>query len=160
MVANDIHGARQLLPDDFNATDPQRIARAIEVFLETGMHLTEFQKKPRVGAILKKPYKILICPDTNILRERIAARIPQMLAGGAMDEAQTIINSNWDENRAIGAVQLCKFIRGELSQAECIENWINKTNQYAKRQRTWFRTQFNPDVVISGVPTDADLNKL
>lgn len=160
MVEEDIVGAHSLLPDDFAYTDKQRVARALEVFLETGKHLTEFQKLPRSGAVVSDAYKILINPETGLLRKRIADRIPLMLSGGALDEAQLILKSSWDEKRAIGASQLCKFIRGELSHGECVENWINKTNQYAKRQRTWFRTQFNPDVVISNVPTDADVESV
>lgn len=160
MVTDDIDLARKLLPDDFQHTDKQRVARALEVLLETGQNITEFQSKSRVGAVVPDAYKILINPPVDLLRQRIADRIPQMLSGGAMDEARLIIDSGWNENRAIGTIQLCKFIRGELSQAECIENWINKTNQYAKRQRTWFRTQFCPDIVISNVPTDTDLFQL
>ena len=80
-----------------------------------------------------------------------------MLSAGALQEAQRIIDSNWDENRAIGAVQLCKFIRGEISEAECIKNWITRTNQYAKRQRTWFRTQYNPDIILNHVPVTDDV---
>ena len=158
MVAQDIDMARKLLPDSFTATDPQRIARALEVFLETGHHLTEYQDTPRVGAVIPDAFKILVLPDTQLLRDRIAQRVPQMLVGGAMDEAHAVIKSGWDENRAIGASQLCKFIRGEITKDECIENWINKTNQYAKRQRTWFRTQYKPDLVIDHVPTDLDID--
>lgn len=148
MVADDIDTARKVLPDEFKATDPQRVARALEVFLETGKHLIEFQNAPRSGAVIPNAKKILICPPTEILRERIATRIPQMLSGGAMNEAQAVIVSGWDESRAIGASQLCRFIRGEIDENQCIENWIVKTNQYAKRQRTWFRTQFQADLVL------------
>ena len=158
MVVADLDAARKMLPADFAATDPQRVARALEVFLETGRHLTEFQSAPRVGAVVPDAYRILINPDVALLRERIALRIPQMLSGGAMTEAQLIIDSNWDEGRAIGATQLCRFIRGEISESECIENWITKTNQYAKRQRTWFRTQYNPDLIISHIPTEFDVD--
>ena len=97
-------------------------------------------------------------PDTGILRARIAERIPVMLSGGAMDEARLVIESGWDENRAIGASQLCRLIRGEITDIECIENWITRTNQYAKRQRTWFRTQYRPDIIINHTPTDADVD--
>ena len=157
MVAENITAVRAMLPDDFLHTDSQRVARALEVFLETGRHITEFQQEPRVGALVPDAYKILINPPTDVLRKRITDRIPLMLSGGAMCEAQLIIDSNWNESRAIGASQLCKFIRGEISKEGCIDNWINKTNQYAKRQRTWFRTQFNPDVVIPNVPSDSDV---
>jgi tRNA dimethylallyltransferase len=158
MVADDIASVRQVLPDDFIATDSQRTARALEVFLQTGRHITEFQSMPRVGAVVPDAFCILVMPDTGILRERIAERIPVMLSGGAMDEARLVIESGWDENRAIGASQLCRLIRGEISNDECIENWITRTNQYAKRQRTWFRTQYRPDVIINHTPTDADVD--
>ena len=80
-----------------------------------------------------------------------------MLSSGAIAEAQSVIDSGWDENRAIGASQLCKFIRGEITESQCIQNWITRTNQYAKRQRTWFRTQYNPDIVINHTPTMDDV---
>lgn len=161
LVAVDIEAARNLLPTDFTATDPQRVARAVEVFFETGHHLSEFQNAPRIGAVVPDAYRVLICPDSDVSRERIATRIPEMLSGGALVEAQNIIDSNWDENRAIGASQLCKFIRGDISREECIQNWITKTNQYAKRQRTWFRTQYNPNTIINCAGgTDADIEAI
>lgn len=158
MVARDINAARKMLPADFPYTDPQRIARAIEVWLETGRHLSEFQALPRVGAVVPNAVRILINPDAEILRARIAARIPQMISGGAIDEAHAIVAAKWDENRAIGAAQLCTYLRGDIDQETCIQNWITKTNQYAKRQRTWFRTQYNPDIIIDHIPTDSDLD--
>lgn len=154
MVANDIGAARKLLPPEFTASDPQRVARALEIYLETGKTVFDFRALPRTGAILPIPYRILINPPVDELRARIAARIPMMISGGALDEARTIIDNKWDESRAIGATQLCAYLRGEISQAECIENWITKTNQYAKRQRTWFRTQFTADLVLSDSNTD------
>lgn len=151
IVAKDIKAARKLLPKEFKATDPQRVARALEVFFETGRHLTEWQKLPRSGAITPTPHKILINPEMVELRPRIAARIPKMMAGGALEEAKSIITSGWDAKRAIGATQLCAFVQGKISQQQCIEDWVTKTNQYAKRQRTWFRTQFAADEEINHV---------
>ena len=149
MVATDIDAAREMLPPDFKATDPQRVARAVEVLLQTGRQLTDWQKLPRIGAITPTPYKILINPDMDELRPRIAARIPEMWAGGAVDEAREIIAANWDTRRAIGAAQLCAYLRGNIDREQCIADWTTKTNQYAKRQRTWFRTQFAADLEIN-----------
>lgn len=157
LVATDIDTARKILPSEFTATDPQRIARALEVFFTTGRHITDFQNLPRIGAVIPDAKRILINPDAEQLRRRIAARIPKMLSDGAIAEAQSVIDSGWDENRAIGASQLCRFIRGEITESQCIENWITRTNQYAKRQRTWFRTQYNPDIIISHIPTIDDV---
>jgi tRNA dimethylallyltransferase len=161
LVAQDIDVARKMLPSDFTATDPQRVARAVEVFFETGHHITEYQNTERKGAVLSDDtIKILINPDADVLRKRIAARIPEMLSGGAMAEAQQIIENNWNPARAIGAVQLVDFLHGKITREEAIQNWITKTNQYAKRQRTWFRSQFHADIEINHVPTSQDLETI
>lgn len=158
MVAADIVAARRMLPSDFKATDPQRVARAVEVFLQTGRHLSEFQALPRTGAVCSAARRILINPAPDALRRRIAARIPEMVSGGAMAEGRAILAAHWDPRRAIGADQVCQFLRGEISRDACIENWITRTNQYAKRQRTWFRTQFAADIEFDHTPCDADID--
>ena len=156
LVVHDINAARAIVPG-LKATDPQRIARAIEVFYETGQHLSVWQKMPRVGAIMPTPFRILINPPVEELRNRIATRIPQMISGGAMAEAKYMLENNFDPRRAIGAEQLCAYLRGEISRDVAVENWIVKTNQYAKRQRTWFKTQFFADLTINHIPNDNDL---
>ena len=156
MVAHDLDAARAMVAET-GASDSQRVARALEVFLQTGRQITEWWNEPRVGAIVPTPYKILINPPVNILHERIATRIPEMLSGGALCEAEYITKNNLDPNRAIGAVQLCDYITGKITRDAAIENWITKTNQYAKRQRTWFKTQFAPDITINHIPVDEDL---
>lgn len=156
LVARDLDAARKLVPNA--PADPQRVARAVEVFYETGIHLSEWQKNPRTGAIVPTPFRILINPPLDELRARIASRIPQMISGGAGAEAEYIIANNFDPRRAIGAEQLCAYMRGEISHEDAIQNWITKTNQYAKRQRTWFKTQFVADYIIDHIPTDADID--
>lgn len=153
LVATDIGAARRMLPTAFTATDPQRVARAVEVFLQTGRHITEFQNAPRAGAIAPDAFKILINPPLDVLRHRIAARIPKMLSGGAVAEGRAVIDSGWDARRAIGAAQMVAYLRGEIDMDTCVQNWITKTNQYAKRQRTWFRTQFAADIVLENSDT-------
>lgn len=148
LVAADIDAARRMLPAAFTATDPQRVARAVEVFLQTGRHITEFQNAPRAGAIAPDAFRILINPPLDVLRGRIATRVPKMLAGGAVAEGRAVIDSGWDARRAIGAAQMVAYLRGEIDMDTCVQNWITKTNQYAKRQRTWFRTQFAADIVL------------
>ena len=157
MVQNNMDAVLKLLPSDFVKTDPQRTARALEVFLETGVPLSQWQKMPRCGALVDDAYKILINPNREELLKRIASRVPKMVSGGALDEAKYIVENKLEENRAIGTQQLCKMLRGEITEQQAIDNWTTKTNQYAKRQRTWFKTQFAPDYEISHVPNDEDV---
>ena len=160
MVKNNPESVYKMLPKDFVKTDPQRTARALEVFLETGKPLSYWQKSPRSGALIPDAYKILVLPKREVLLERIARRIPEMIHGGALAEAKNIIENNLDETRAIGATQLCKMLRGEITEQDAIDNWITKTNQYAKRQRTWFRGQYDADVEIQNVPNDKDIEQI
>ena len=160
MVKKYPDSVRELLPNDFIPRDPQRTARALEVFLETGTPLSEWQKLPRRGALIPDAYKILINPDKEILLQRIADRIPQMISGAALDEAKYILKNNLNPDRAIGATQLCKMLQGEISESEAVENWTIKTNQYAKRQRTWFRGQYAADFEILHVPTLNDVENV
>ena len=160
IVKTNPEAAYKLLPEDFKQTDSQRTARALEVFLETGTPLSEWQKLPRRGAILKDAYKILVMPHRDILIDRIEKRIPKMISGASIKEAKYVMSNKFDEERAIGIVQLCQMLRGECSELAAIENWGIKTRQYAKRQRTWFQTQYIPDCTISRVPTDEDIENL
>jgi len=160
MVKKCPDAVRKLLPEDFVPTDPQRTARALEVFLETGTSLTQWQKLPRRGALVPNAYKVLILPDSDLLLKRITNRIPEMIDGGALDEAKYLIANNLNEERAIGASQICKMLRGEISREEAINDWILKTKQYAKRQRTWYKTQYVPDFTVPNVPNENDIEKV
>jgi len=160
LVEKDILGAKKMLPSDFSANDPQRIARALEVFFETGIHITDWQKMPRAGALVPNALRILISPEREVLLKRIAMRIPEMIRGGALEEGANIIKNNLDASRAIGAVQICDMLNGKISEKDAIENWTVKTNQYAKRQRTWFNGQYDADIIIKNVPNDKDLERV
>ena len=160
LVEKDILGAKKMLPSDFSANDPQRIARALEVFFETGIHITDWQKMPRAGALVPNALRILISPEREVLLKRIAMRIPEMIRGGALEEGANIIKNNLDASRAIGAVQICDMLNGKISEKDAIENWTVKTNQYAKRQRTWFNGQYDADIIIKNVPNDKDLERI
>jgi len=159
MVKNSIEEVNVLLPDSIDL-DPQRKSRALEVFLETGKTIQQWQQLPREGALLKDAYKVLINPNRDVLLQRIAQRVPKMLDGYAIEEAENILANGFNETRAIGAMQLCAMLRKDITEKEAVDNWISKTNQYAKRQRTWYRTQYKADLEILNVPTEQDVNML
>jgi tRNA dimethylallyltransferase len=142
---------------DFEFKDPNRTARALEVFLETGRPISEWQALPRRGAITPAPIRILISPPKDLLDERIAARVREMLDTGGLEEARTHMDY---PDRAIGIEEIGRHLRGEISLQWALENLAARTSQYAKRQRTWFRSQFDENILFPHVPMDADLEKL
>ena len=158
MTLEEAEKAKELT--DFKFTDHQRLSRALEVLLETGKQISYWQDKEKIKYINPTPYKILINPDKELIKKRIKIRIQEMLTGGAIEEAKNIIKSNFDVKRAIGAKELTDFLLNKITKEECIKLWETNTIKYAKRQRTWFRTQFKPDFIINNIPTNTDIYNL
>jgi len=86
---------------------------------------------------------MVLNPDREVLRQRIARRFETMFAEGAVEEVRALLLLDLDPSlpamKAIGVPEIAAMLRGEITQAEAIERAIIATRQYAKRQRTWFR---------------------
>lgn len=128
-------------------SDPQRIARALEVALATGRPLSDWQREspqpPLVPAGAAR--RLILWPDREAVRARIDARVGEMLAQGALEEVRRVMEMNLDPSlpgyRAHGLRPFMAHLRGELSLDEAAERTRAETRQYAKRQFTWFRHQ-------------------
>ena len=150
--------------------DRQRIVRGIEVFLSTGRPLSEWQRAPRVPVISGPITKILILPDREMLRRRIAERMPA-LAKSAIAEVKDILEKSrrsvseggWDTAlpvmKADGILEISRYLSGEISLDAAIDLWRAKICSHnMKHQYTWFKTNFQADIVIDHIPTDADID--
>ncbi|MCD2471902.1 tRNA (adenosine(37)-N6)-dimethylallyltransferase MiaA [Jiella sp. MQZ9-1] len=130
--------------------DGQRIARALEIVEATGRSLLQLQAGK--GPALINPsraHKIVLAPERAALRERIATRFDLMLAAGALEEVRRFAVHFPDAGptaiKAIGLAELVAVLGGEMSLDAARERAITRTRQYAKRQETWFRHQFDDD---------------
>ncbi len=82
--------------------------------------------------------------DKEWLNHRIDRRFDIMLELGALDEARANLphwNPNLPSAKAIGAPELIAYLREELTLDEARAAAKIATRQYAKRQRTWFRSR-------------------
>jgi tRNA dimethylallyltransferase len=78
------------------------------------------------------------------LDDRIARRFHQMIEGGALDEVRAelpVWNPAWPSSKAIGAAELIAHLQGKSTLSQAVLASILSSRQYAKRQRTWFRTR-------------------
>lgn len=135
--------------------NPMRVQRAWEVQQTTGRGLAAWQDDtPPPLLPLDQVTPILFDVDKDWLNERIARRFDQMLELGALDEARANLPT-WNPSqlsaKAIGAPELIAHLRGEMSLEDARETATIATRQFAKRQRTWFRSkmktwaQYSPD---------------
>ena len=60
----------------------------------------------------------------------------------------------------IGYTEARGVLRGELSEAEAIALTTRRTQQFAKRQRTWFRRQHQPLWLESADPLQEALSAI
>ena len=116
----------------------RRVIRALEVIQITG--------EPYSSALPEQSFftptlMLGIRTPREVLRERIAARVNQMWESGLLEEARWL-RENWVLSRtaakAIGYQQAFQQLDGELSQQQAIEQTVNLTNRYARRQMSWF----------------------
>ncbi len=139
---------REVAPQDYEKIDIQnrrRVERALEIFLMSGEGSSQKKtqwREPRS----ENPFCIILQRDKDSLRERIHRRVDEMFRRGLVEETESLLRMGLEKNRtamqAIGYRQVAACLRGEGGTlAETIEEVKTRTRQFAKRQRTWFRSQ-------------------
>ena len=124
------------------ANDTYRIIRALEVFLSHQKSIFIFYKMNYLTKTKYNPLYLGIDIEKTVINERINQRISQMLKMGFLDEVETLIqdySAKAPALQAIGYKQAVEFLQGKLTKQKMIEQIQQKTRQYAKRQRTWYK---------------------
>ncbi len=128
----------------------QRIGRALEVYLASGVTMSEWRRRQaaRGGGVLADSYRVqqlAVCPaERSELHARIERRVDQMLAAGLVEEVRGLyergdLNLDLPSMRAVGYRQIWGHVRGEYDLARARQLVIQATRQLAKRQLTWLR---------------------
>lgn len=129
--------------------DPQRLQRALEVYLVTGRTLTELQSEDKQPGAGSSPYRLhfmAISPrDRGALHTRIADRFRLMLAAGLEQEVAAMyqrqdLHAQLPSIKSVGYRQMWQYLTGEIDYDEMVEKSIIATRQLAKRQLTWLRS--------------------
>jgi tRNA dimethylallyltransferase len=127
--------------------NPRRVVRAIEVIRITGKPFSS--QRAAWIPVAGFPSSAQLCclaRQTADLHARINIRVEEMFAHGLVAETRQLLHQGLEQNRtamqAIGYRQVVEHLRGERSLTATMELVKARTRQYAKRQRTWFRQQF------------------
>ena len=148
----DAHGVEALLAEvdpqtasRIDTQNPMRVQRAWEVLQATGRGLASWQDEtPSPVLPLTNVQPFVLNAPKDWLTPRIERRFDLMLEDGALEEAR--LNApNWKADqpsaKAIGAAELIGYVRGDLELEAAREAATIATRQYAKRQRSWFRSR-------------------
>ena len=122
--------------------DAVRTQRALEVLYATGRPLSSQQ-----GAT-PPPWRVLeLGLNPTDLTGRIASRTRGLFAAGLVAETEALIErygAGLPLLNTIGYAEAKQQLAGELSETEAIALCEQRTRQFAKRQRTWFRRRHEP----------------
>lgn len=124
-----------------------RVQRAWEVLRATGRGLAAWQAETPPPLLPRdKAEAIVLVPETGWLNDRIDRRFAAMLAEGALEEARANLplwNPALPSSRAIGGPELIAHLQGRISLDDATAAAVVASRQYAKRQRTWFRSNMS-----------------
>lgn len=121
----------------------KRVIRAIEIFETTGKTMTEQNENSR---LIPSPYELSwygLTGPRELLYDRINKRVDVMLGEGLEQEVRALLESGLDltfnSMQGIGYKEMARYIYGEISFDEAVEDIKRESRRYAKRQLTWFR---------------------
>jgi tRNA dimethylallyltransferase len=138
--------------------DRYRSQRALEIEMVTGQTITELLRQQRRSPALGLAFPVVYLKrPTSELAKRIAVRTDSMLAAGWMEETASLLDEHGPEApglSCLGYREIVAHLQGELAREVLNERIVSVTRQYAKRQRTWFRSIPR---VMEGLPEDPSL---
>lgn len=125
-----------LSKDDLNFKNKRHLIRAIE---NGGVIKSAKKMRPWINLVG-------IMPDDDTLKQRIAARIEQMIRGGLEQEIKGILKKyDWSAPGldSISYKEWRGYFEGEISIKD-VKHMMFKNNwQYARRQKIWFKKDTN-----------------
>ncbi len=132
--------------ENIDTNNPMRLQRAWEVLVSTGRGLADWHAETPAPLIkLEDTCPIVLNSDKNWLNSRIEQRFHHMVENGALSECQDNLNDGWDpalpSSQALGAPELIAYLRDQVTLENAINDATIATRQFAKRQRTWFRSK-------------------
>ncbi len=136
----DQESADKITPNDYI-----RIQRALEVFFNTGLRMSDLQKKHAFKNDNYQICKIGLQMERKDLHIRINERVNKMVDNGFIEEVNGLKNKGYNTNikamKSIGYKELNSFLTGNIEKDEAIELIKQNTRRYAKRQMTWLRKE-------------------
>ncbi len=119
--------------------NPQRVTRALEVCIGSGLPYSSFKNKPKEPREFHS-IKIGLNGDRQKIYDRINLRVDLMIENGLIEEARSLHDhKHLNALQTVGYRELFSHFDGEITKEFAIEEIKKNTRRFAKRQLTWFR---------------------
>lgn len=129
--------------DRMDGMNPQRIIRALDVWMQTGQPFSDFHSGKEKDRLRPGTLVFGLRREREQLYDRINRRVDRMFEKGLIREVRSIFNCGYDAEdpglNTVGYKEVIAHLNGELSHEQMITDIKTQTRRYAKRQLTWFR---------------------
>lgn len=126
----------------------KRLLRAISLIRHSNKKKTDILNEQAHKPIYKDVKFIFLCPDREELYKSIDERVLSMMENGLVDEVKYLLE-NYDlsltAKQGIGYKEVIDFLENKTKYASCVELIQKRTRNYAKRQVTFFKNQFDSE---------------
>ena len=133
----DARSGRRIAPED-----KHRVERALEVWITSGKPISSWERDvDELPSI-----KLALDMERKRLGAMLDARVESMFRGGLIEETRALLERYPATARPFGTIgykEAAAVVRGEMSEADALAETRRRTRAYAKRQRTWLRSERN-----------------
>lgn len=136
--------------------DMIRTVRALEVHAQTGQALGALREEHALGQPRYRALVIALDLPEPHYTSAIEQRTRGMLARGLVSEVEGLVARYGAAVRplhSVGYRQVLEHLQGAATLAETEQRIVQATRVYARRQRTWGKT--DPDIALRATPAEA-----
>ena len=130
---------------------PQRISRTLEVALLSGRPLSWWHREAPAEADGVPGVIIVLELSKDEIDRRIDDRVSGMVERGLVDEVRSLLDAGYAMESpgmsGTGYREIARYLAGEATLEDAVEQVRLNTRKYARRQLTWFRNQL-PDSAV------------
>ncbi len=129
--------------DAIHKNNVKRVVRAIEFCRMNNELFSKHSEEDKKRESRYTPLMLDILWEREVLYDRINRRVDIMYEAGLVSEVKRLLEMGCDEGmtsmQGIGYKETIRYIKGECTLADAMDEVKLATRRYAKRQLTWFR---------------------
>lgn len=130
----------------------KRVIRAISIARTNKQNKSSAINAQKHELIYPNVRILMLNPPREELYQNINARVDKMFQDGLIDEVKYLLNKydlSLTAKAAIGYKEVIDYLNGQISLTDCVDLIKKRTRNYAKRQVTFFKNQFDLEMFAS-----------
>ena len=138
--------------NNIHVNNRKRLIRAISMIRNSDITKTERINSQKHELIYPNVRFLFLSPDRDYLYDKINKRVINMVDNGLVEEVKYLLNKyelSLTSKQGIGYKEIIDFLYGNCSLEEAISLIQKRTRNYAKRQVTFFKNQFEYELFTS-----------